>query len=311
MAAHIDDMAKESRKRDRHKRFSDAEKSSLCAHQDGRLPHNILAEIAKLKRKCNKFICARLVSKQDVPSFEERFGYMISIAVGKISSLSAAYRAISNNITSWKEIDKKNRTWIFLAAFHYNAPVTLQRIDVDTTVTEDHANNAEDEDAHVTICDASKAMDVTQHQYFMEDVDMSSCISSCIRRVDVTLDAYSTMRGTAVVRTHQPSKRLERKLLSLPRNVRHNFVWLACRGNMYSFSQFLAIIGQLPQHLVSRSVNNLIMKPHASAYHHPLGRHPDDVALHGVGMHIDNNSLRPMWSILAGDNFFCGHTRRE
>ena len=213
--------------------MDDAPEDLASDLQEGRLPHHILAEIAKLKGKCKEFVLARLVSKKDDPSFKERFGTMSSIAVGKIGSLTAAYPAIKNNITSWKEIDKKDRTWILLAALYYDAPVTLQRIDVDDPAPEDHADNAEDEGAQVTVCDASRAMDVTQHQYFMEDADMVGCISSCIRGADVTLDACSMVREKVVAMTNQLMKRLERKLLSLPKNVRHNFVWAACHDKMY------------------------------------------------------------------------------
>ena len=174
--------------------MDDAAEDLASDLQEGRLPHQILAEIANKKGKCKEFVLARLVSKKDDTSFKERFGTMSSIAVGKIGSLTAAYPAIKNNITSWKEIDKKDQTWILLAALYYDAPVTLQRIDVGDLAQEDHAGNAEDEGAQVTVCDASRAMDVTQHQYFMEDADMVGYISSCIQGLDVMLDASSMVR---------------------------------------------------------------------------------------------------------------------
>ena len=84
-----------------------------------------------------------------------------------------------------------------------------QRVTIMTT------DNEEDEGTHVTVCDASRAMDVMQHQYFMEDADMVECTSSCIQGVDVTLDACSMVREKVVAMTNQLMKRLERKLLSL------------------------------------------------------------------------------------------------
>ena len=112
------------------------------------------------------------------------------------------------------------------------------------------------------------------------------------------------MREKVVTMARQLNKYLERKLLSFPKNIRHNFVWVACHDNIHSFAQILVITGQLPQHLVSRSVNDSIIKTHKSAYHHPLGSHPDDTTLYGIGIYDNDHSLRMVRSILMWDKLF-------
>ena len=104
--------------------------------------------------------------------------------------------------------------------------------------------------------------------------------------------------------TRHLSKCLERKLLTLPKNARHNFVWAACCNNMYLFAQILAITGQLPKHMISHLVNDLILKPQRETYHHPMADHPNNATLNGVGIYIDENTLRPVRAMLAWDKTF-------
>ena len=96
---------------------------------------------------------------------------------------------------------------------------------------------------------------------------------------------------------------LEWKLLTLPKHVRHNFVWAACRENIHPFIQVLALIGQLRQQLSAQS-HKSIMKPHLSTYHRPHDGNPEDADLHGVGVYIDKQTLCPVHSFLAWDKTF-------
>ena len=80
------------------------------------------------------------------PEFVAQFGTLSQIYVGKIVSLSTAYPAIKSSATSWKEIDKKHRTWILLAALHYDSPVKLQRINPEAVAAEAEADVERDAD---------------------------------------------------------------------------------------------------------------------------------------------------------------------
>ena len=88
--------------------------------------------------------------------------------------------------------------------------------------------------------------------------------------------------------------------------MRHNFVWSACRDNIYSFVQIASLFGQLPQQLAARSNADSILKPHLGSYCRPLNNDPEDADLHGVCIYMDTNKLRSIHSMLAWDKTFAG-----
>ena len=107
------------------------------------------------------------MSKKGGPDFIAQFGTLSQISVGKIASLSTAYPALKCNVTSWKELDKKDHTWILLVARHYDSPVKLQRINTEEVIAdaeadrEGTADNRDDGGASSTIANASALMKVT------------------------------------------------------------------------------------------------------------------------------------------------------
>ena len=100
----------------------------------------------------------------------------------------------------------------------------------------------------------------------------------------------------------QLSHQLKQKLLTLPTHGRHNFVWAACRDNIHSFVQILAL--RRPQQVTARLIADFIIKPHKLTYHCLLDGHLNDAALNGVVIYIDDDTLRPARSILAWDKSF-------
>ena len=273
---------------------------------DGKLPLPILNAIAKERGKCKEFVLARLMSKKGDPDFIAQFGTLSQISVGKIASLVTTYPAIKDSITSWKELNKKDRNWILLAALFYDAPVKLQRMATQEAEanTDEPANNGDGGEASITqIYDASTLMSVASHCFLYDDQTKRS-LSACLKGVDfVTAIPLGTEERVNSV-TSQIIRRMERKILTLPKHVRHNFVWAACRDNAHSFAQILALLGQIPEQVEARSITDSIVKPHIVAYHRPMIDHPDDAALNGVAIYIDNNTLRPVRSSLAWDKTF-------
>ena len=182
---------------------------------------------------------------------------------------------------------------------YYDAPVKLQRLNLDdpstdTDATDETEDDAGDASAQVQIYDSVRSTNAAEHHYFLEDRDVMSAISSCVKGVDMTLDVSPITREKVAATARHLSKRLERKLQTLPKKVRHNFVWAACRDNIHPFCQLIASAGQLPKNIIAHSISDSILKPHKEAYHHPMDDHPDDATLYGVGIYVDDDSLRPV-----------------
>ena len=57
--------------------------------------------------------------------FVSQFGDKNKIVVGKLPSLMTAYPTIKPCVTTFKELDKKSKTWILLTALLNNALVKL------------------------------------------------------------------------------------------------------------------------------------------------------------------------------------------
>ena len=193
----------------------------------------------------------------------------------------------------------------------------MQRINTEAVTAEAEADverGADDRDdggASPTIADASALMNVAQH-YFLDNEETLRSISDCLKGGGIAMEVSPSMSERVDSMTSQLSRRLERKLLTLPKHVRHNFVWAACRDNIHSFVQLLALLGQLPQQVTTRSVTDSIIKPHELTYHRLLDGHSDDATLNGVTIYINTNTLRPVRVMLAWDkSFLDSHTADE
>ena len=83
----------------------------------------------------------------------------------------------------FKEIDKKDQTWILLAVLHYDAPVKLQQIDPNEDSSEELSESGlldgEAKDTNIIaapVFDISGAMDAREY-YFIDNAVLLSEVS--------------------------------------------------------------------------------------------------------------------------------------
>ena len=180
-----------------------------------------------MKGKCKEFVRAQSMTKMNDLAFKAQFGTENAIPVGKLDRLLTVYPAVKDGIRLVSELNKKDRTWILLAALNYDKPIKLQRIDPEeeTAATEAEGGGA-DVAAHVPtplVVDRSRALGVTE-RCFLYNASLLNDIASCLKCVDVNLIVKSlTTEMVKAPKTHM-TRRLARKLLALPKHVRHNFV---------------------------------------------------------------------------------------
>ena len=106
------------------------------------------------------------------------------------------------------KIDKKDRTWILLAALSYDKPIKLQPIDPDEETT---ATEVEDGGADVAapaptpaplFIDVSRALDVVE-RCFLDNPPLLSDITACLQGVDINLAVESsTIEQAMDTKTH-------------------------------------------------------------------------------------------------------------
>jgi hypothetical protein len=135
--------------------------------------------------------------------------------------------------------------------------------------------------------DVLQAMVVRDH-WILDNTALMDEVSSCLQGVDVNAVVDSSARDQVIATKIHLARRLERKLLCLDANLRHNFVWVACRDNIHSFAHILALIGQLPKYVAASSTDEQILLPDQRLYHRPMDGHPGDASLEGVGVYIDS-----------------------
>ena len=71
------------------------------------------------------------MSKKDVPAFKAQIGCTESVMpIGKLDILIDLYLSFQPGTTSLIELDKRDRTWVLIAALKYNAPVILEDINL-------------------------------------------------------------------------------------------------------------------------------------------------------------------------------------
>ena len=82
-----------------------------------------------MKGKFKEFVRAQSMTKMNDLAFKAQFGTKSAIPVGKLDRLLTVYPAVKDGIRLVSELNKKDRTWILLAALNYDKPIKLQRID--------------------------------------------------------------------------------------------------------------------------------------------------------------------------------------
>jgi len=88
-----------------------------------RLPDSVLAFLARKQGKCKPFVKARRMSSKGDANFST------PSHVGKIAGLKLHYPQIMDGTITLNDLDKKDQTWILLAALSYTQPITLQRME--------------------------------------------------------------------------------------------------------------------------------------------------------------------------------------
>ena len=111
------------------------------------------------------------------------------------------------------------------------------------------------------VFDASRAMDVGNH-YILDNAVLLNKVSDCLKGVDVSLDINTSVHERVHQMRDQLRHCLEQWLLCMSKHVRHNSVWSVCQDNLHSFSQLLALTGQLPKQVIACSAADFITKPH-------------------------------------------------
>ena len=216
----------------------------------------------------------------------------------------AAYADIKDSTRTLGELDKKDRTWILLAAILYDQPVVLQPIDPDADAV---ATDAGDEEmdpeneiapAASQIIDVARVMDVREH-WILDNEALLRDLAACLHGVDVDTVAASSKRDQILAAKSHIARRLERMLQLLDPHLRHNFVWAACRDNIHVFVQILAIAGQLPEYVAASSIDEQMLLPDPQRYHCPCDSHLDDASLEGVGVYIDRQRCKPVRAVMA------------
>ena len=96
----------------------------------------------------------------------------------------------------------------------------------------------------------------------MYNVAFLNDIASCLKCVDVNWIVESSKKERMKAAKTHLTRRLAQKLLALPKHVRHNFVWAACRDNIDSFAQIIALLGHLADRVVARLTADLNLRPH-------------------------------------------------
>ena len=102
---------------------------------------------------------------------------------------------------------------------------------------------------------------------FLDNTELLNEMSACLNGVDLCLVVAPSTRLKVAAATGQLSQRLQRLINTLPKYIRHNFVWAVCRDNIHAFDQLLAILGQLPNNLEALLITESILKPHLGGYH--------------------------------------------
>ena len=103
-----------------------------------RLPDSVLHFFAIKQGKSKPFVQARRMSSKGDASFST------PSHVGKIAGLKLHYPQIMDGTITLNDLDKKEQTWILLAALSYTQPITLQRMEPPSEGGGD--NNAADVD---------------------------------------------------------------------------------------------------------------------------------------------------------------------
>ena len=198
--------------------------------------------------------------KKDDPAFKSQYGTESAIPVGKLDRLIDLYPSIKNGTTLLSELDKKDRTWILLASLKYDAPITLVQIDLDEEPSiEEPAAEESLPSMRSLVIDTSQAMEEIEH-CFLDNTALLNEVTACLQGVDVNLIVVSSVREKVVAAKKHLSRRFQRYIMLLPKHVRHSFVWAACRDNIHSFAQILAIQRQLPDNLEASSITESILK---------------------------------------------------
>ena len=134
---------------------------------------------------------------------------------------------------------------------------------------------------------------------FIDNAELLGELSSCMHGGVINRITAPSRRERVVAAKNQLSQRLQFRINLLPRHVRNNFAFAACRNNIHSFAQIFAMFGQLQDNLEAASTTESILKPQLECYHRPLGSHPDDKSLEGVGIYMDNQKMKFKQAALA------------
>ena len=95
----------------------------------------------------------------------------------------------------------------------------------------------------------------------MDSPTLLNDISNYLKGVDINLDITASIDKKVEQMTDQLCCCLVQRILPLPKYVRYNFVWVACRDNLHAFAQLMVLTGQLLKQGIVRLATNSIMKP--------------------------------------------------
>ena len=273
---------------------------------NGLLTNHTLTFIASKKGKCKEFVMSRCMTKKDDPAFKTKYGNINSLAVSKIGRLLVVYPAVKAGTASISELPKEDKTWILLAALMYDKPVILTQMNPTEEQEEGTiaiASNEENDvpvpaSSRTLIVDADQSISVAEY-CFLDNTELLNELSCCMHGVVINRVTAPLRRERVVAAKNQLSQRLQIRINLLPKHVRSNFVFAACRDNIHSFAQIFAMFGQVPDNLEAASNTESILEPQLDCYHRPIEIHPEDKLLEGVGIYMDTQKMKFKQAALA------------
>ena len=153
---------------------------------------------------------------------------------------------------------------------------------------------------------------VVGDHWILDDTALIGEVSSYLQGVDVDAVVDSFTQDQVLTAKIHLARRLDWRLLRLDAHLRHKFVCAACRDNIYSFTQLLALIRQMPKYVAASSIDEQILLPDQRLYDRPMDGHPGDASLEDAGVYIGSQQCKSVRSALAfGRSFQAIHGNDE
>lgn len=239
------------------------------------------------KGKCKEFVKARCMVKKDNPAFVAQFGAKRWLPAGKIGQLAEMYLLIMSGSVSLRKIDTKDRTWILLAALKYNVPVTLQPITPHASPVNGPAAEPLLPSLRSLVINTLWALAETK-RCFLDNTTLIRKLKKCLHCVDIIQTVAPLTREKVTAAKHQLPRHLQQHINTMTKYVCQHFVRGACRDNIHTFAQILAILQQLSKNMEASSIADSILSRRLNTYHQPLNSSLDNASLDGIRLYLDN-----------------------